>query len=365
MPFSMRVGKGVRISASPRGLRAHVGPRQARVHFGSGRPGVSTGAGPLTYYTSGGGQRVRSTSSRAAGPSKTQLAQQQKEQEFHRLHAIFASILEIHRAEFPKAQRPVAPPPDQVDEKGLLDSRMKEQLNGLSVWKMSDRKAAKARARVLADEDARAEWERRDLEAKARQQELDEAWDRLRANDPATVIDAVDDAFEDNEAPAVPVDMEGSTLSLVMLAPTADEIPEQKPSVTPSGKASVKKLTKTEAADAYVTLISGHLLATIKEALSVAPGVSDVKAVVVRRTDKDVFGETHLEALLAGRFSREDLGRVRWNEALSPQIVQQAAKELRWELKGRPPVLKPLGLDEEPELKAFIDALEERADRGG
>jgi hypothetical protein len=39
-------------------------------------------------------------------------------------------------------------------------------------------------------------------------------------------------------------------------------------------------------------------------------------------------------------------------------IVQQAAVELNWNLKGRPPMLKPLGLDKEPGLKTFLDALE-------
>jgi hypothetical protein len=183
----------------------------------------------------------------------------------------------------------------------------------------------------------------------------------LCGNDPATVIDAIDDAFEDNEAPAAPVNVEGSTLSLVMLAPGADEIPEEKPALTPSGNPTVKKLTKTEAADAYLTLISGHLLATIKEALAVAPGIWEVKGVVVRRTDRDVYGETHLEALLAGRYPRDQLERVRWKEALAPEIVQQATQELNWNLKGRPPKLQPLDLDEEPELRTFLDALEERA----
>jgi len=363
MPFAMRVGKGVRISASPRGLRAHVGPRGARMHFGAGRPAVSTGKGPFTYYTSVGGGRTRSASPRASGPSQPQLALQHKEQEFHRLHAMFQAILEIHRAEFPQAERQLAPPPDPVDEVSLRRAREKEQLAGVPIWRMSDRRAAKARARELAAKDARSEKERRESQNQIQQKELDEAWDRLCYNDPATVIDTVDDAFEDNKAPAVPVDVEGSTLSLVMLAPTPDEIPEQKPAITPTGKPTVKRLTKSEAADAYLTLISGHLLATIKEALSVAPGISDVKAVVVRRTDKDIYGETHLEALLAGRYARDDLGRVRWKDALSPEIVQQAAKELNWVLKGRPPALRPLDLDEEPELKAFIDALEERAAR--
>ncbi len=50
-----------------------------------------------------------------------------------------------------------------------------------------------------------------------------------------------------------------------------DRVPERKPDFTPSGKATVKKMTKLERSDVYLTLVCGHLLATIKEALAVTP----------------------------------------------------------------------------------------------
>jgi hypothetical protein len=49
---------------------------------------------------------------------------------------------------------------------------------------------------------------------------------------------------------------------------------------------------------------------------------------------------------------------VKWKEAEAPTIVEQAALELNWNPKGRPPTLKPLELDKEPGLKTFLDALE-------
>jgi hypothetical protein len=72
---------------------------------------------------------------------------------------------------------------------------------------------------------------REELEEKRAQQQgkLDEAWARLNANDPVTVIDVVDDAFEDNKAPAAPVNVEGSVLSLVMLAPGPITSPTRSP----------------------------------------------------------------------------------------------------------------------------------------
>lgn len=357
--FSVRVAKGVRISASSRGLRAHVGPRGARVHVGGGRPGVSTGAGPFTYYTGLGSSSRSRSSSRGGVPSRTQMAQAEKEQEYRRLSRLIQSILDVHRAQFVQAKKPSAPPSQPVDVAAFVSVRQKELLKDVPFWKLSDRKAAKRQASELAQEDAEKEERQRASDRDARQRELDEAWEQLVSNHPSTVIDVIDDAFEDNKAPAAPVNVEGSTLSLVMLAPGRDEIPDMKPAVTPGGKPTVKKMTKAEFADGYLTLITGHLLATIKEAIAVAPGVTDVKAVVVRRTEPDVYGNEQMEALLAGTYARSNLERVDWKDAEAPQIVEQAADSLMWDLRGRPPELKPLSLDKEPELKRFIDVLSE------
>ena len=110
----------------------------------------------------------------------------------------------------------------------------------------------------------------------------------------------------------------------------------------------------------YLTLICGHLLATIKEALAVAPAISSVKAVVIRQSAPDVYGDPRMEALLAASYERSNLDRVKWNDALPSDIVQEAAEDLLWNLKGRPPQLQALDLDDEPDLKVSIDALNDK-----
>lgn len=358
--FSVKVAKGVRLSASSRGLRAHVGPRGARLHVGGGGTGVSTGSGPFTYYSSLSGSRARSTSRGSGGPTKAQLAQMEKEQEFLRLREIITGIVEIHQVEFPPAEKPQLPPPPPPDPKPFQKAREKEEMAGISLFKRTARKEAKKRASELAAADLAREKERLAEERRREQTDLDAAWDRLLNNDPATVIATVDEAFEDNQAPAAPVDVDGSILSLVVCIPSADEIPERMPDLTPSGKPTTKKMTKAIRADTYLTLICGHLLATIKEALAVAPGISHVKAVVVREAASDVYGKTRMEALLAASYARSNLERVQWHDATSPEIVQQAADDLLWDLKGRPPALQPLNLDEEPDLKLFIEGINEK-----
>ena len=354
---SFRVAKGVRISASSRGLRAHVGPRGARLHIGGGRTGVSTGAGPFTYYTSGSGSRGRSSASRSGGPTKAQLAQAAKEEEFIRLRDDLRSILDIHRFAFPPARKPEVARTEAPSLVSLITEREKELLAGLSIFKLSERKEAKSRARDLAAADLAREEAKLEAERAQRQTEIDDAWDSLLANDPETVIATVDAAFEDNDAPAAPVDVDGSVLGLVVLAPPIEDIPEQKPALTPSGKATVKKMTKLERSDMYLTLICGHYLATIREALAVAPSITRVKAVVVRRGQPDVSGNPRMEALLAASYERSNLERVRWADSLPSDIVQEVAGDLVWNLKGRPPSLQALDLDDEPDLKVFVDAL--------
>lgn len=355
--FSVKVAKGVRISASSRGLRTHVGPRGARIHAGGGRTGMSTGAGPFTYYSSLSGS---SRSRGAGGPTKTQLAQAEKERQFLELREALSTIMNIHKTGFSPAQHPKVPPITPPDEKALYRKREEELLNGISLFKRAERKASKEKAAELAAADLRSEKARLQQAHDEQQAELDAAWSRLNENDPETVIATIDEAFEDNQAPAAPVDVEGSTLSLVMLVPPESEIPDRMPDLTPSGKPTVKKMTKAIRADTYLTLVCGHLLATTKEALAVAPGISEVKAVAVRRASPDVFGDIRMEVILATSFSRSDLNRVQWDSATSPEIVQQASTELLWETKGKSAELKPLDLDDEPALKTFVDAIAER-----
>lgn len=327
---------------------------------GGGRTGVSTGAGPFTYYTSGGGGSGRTRSAGSGGPTKAQIAQAAKEEEFQRLRDELRSILEIHRVTFPKAEKPLVPHTQPTDLRIFTQQREKELLTGISILKRAERKAAKEKARELAERDRQAEMQRIANDHAEAQEQADRAWAQLTANDPETVIATVDAAFEDNEAPAAPVDVEDATLSLVVLAPTIEDIPEQKPALTPSGKATVKKMTKKERGDMYLTLVCGHLLATIKEALAVAPSITRVKAVVVRHGGPDVYGNPRMEALVAASYERSNLDRVKWNDALPSDIVQESAEQLLWSLKGRPPQLQALDLDDEPDLKVFIDVLSEK-----
>jgi hypothetical protein len=54
------------------------------------------------------------------------------------------------------------------------------------------------------------------------QHQLDERWSQLRGNDPEVVLATLAEAFEDNEAPAAAVAVDGAELDLVVLVPGDD-----------------------------------------------------------------------------------------------------------------------------------------------
>jgi hypothetical protein len=334
MGFSVKLAPGVRIRASNRGIRAGIGPRAARVHVGTGRPGFSSGVGPFSVYTSVGGKRR--SRSRGGGPSAAALerqaaaarraqAQAEKLQEARRLAVIFQEILNLHREEFEAVQRPAAPMPLVPDVAKLREQHEKTELRGIGLFKRAERAAARQRAAEAAETERAALRQRARAERKRAQAELDGQWRRLTGNDPDTVIATLTEAFEDNEAPAAPVGVDGDELSLVVLVPGEDAVPERMPGTTQAGNLTLRKLPKGERSQLYRELAAGHVLVTLRETFAVAPGINAARVVAVRHTPRDVYGTSRLECILAGRWPRDAFGGVRWQEADASAILTESA----------------------------------------
>jgi hypothetical protein len=359
MGFYFKVAPGVKIRATKRGLRASVGPRAARVHFGAGGTGVSTGAGPVSLYRAIGGVR-----SRGAGPSQTSIAayerqrrQAEKLQQAGELQAAFQRILNLHREEFSAATAPVAPAPQPVDTSAVQKRHERETLRGVSVFHRSSRaaahkQAAEAASAEIAQESAKRQQEQADL-----QRQLDEQWHRLLANDPEVVFGTLTDAFEDNEAPSVVAGVHDGEVSVVVLVPDIDVVPERMPQTTATGNLSLARLTKGTRNSFYVLLVCGHVLATVREALAVAPGIESVRVVAVRRKAPNAYGIRGLECLLAAVLSRDALRGIQWETADAGAIVQDASTGLRLR-QGPANDIRPLDLSDEPDLAALLQAVD-------
>src|SRR6266508_2190217 len=239
MSFSFRVAKGVRIRVSSRCVRTSLGNARAMLYVGGGRSGVSTGVGRFGYYTSiGGGRRgarSSSRSSRSVVSYQRQLQQAEKTQEAQRLLDAINGILSLHRQDFLPVQPPVAAAAAPVNEGQIRARHEKQALSGIGLLKRAERKSAKAYAARSAETEIEAEQQRLVQERAEEQEQLDRWWQALLANHPATVLEFIVAAFEDNEAPAAPLSLQGDGLSVVVAVPPPDGLPERIPDRTAAG----------------------------------------------------------------------------------------------------------------------------------
>jgi len=370
MGFSIKIAPGVRVRASSHGIRAGIGPRVARVHVGTGRTGFSSGVGPLSVYTSVGGKKRRparstgkrppsqATLQRQAAAARKAQAEADKAREGRRLAEIFTEILNLHRHEFAPVERPVAPMPPIPDANLIREWHEKNALRGVGHF---DR-AGRAKAREQAAVAAQAEYNARRQEAQAQQArtqvELDGQWARLVSNDPDTVLATLAEAFEDNEAAAAPIGLDRmhDEVTLAVLVPGEDMVPERLPDKTAAGNLTLRKLTKAERGSFYQLLVSGHVLVTMRETFAVAPGINFVRIVAVRTMTPDAYGKTHVECMLAGRWSRQALDGVRWQEANAGKILGETATEMLINIKRAQ--FAPLDLATEPEIATFLKSID-------
>lgn len=346
-----RIAPGLKLRAAPSGFGIGVGPRAGRVWIGSHGVGVSTGAGPISLYKHLGGSRRSYPSSMAA--YERQVRQARQAEELARLARQLEEMLSVHRQAFAPANPPVAPPAAPVDTDAIERRHRKEALRTIPLLRLSERRAAKERARASAPEEAASEGARLERERDAAQRLLDEAWRRLLANDPDTVLQTLAEAFADNRAPAVPVDCQDARATVLLVLDGMETVPERVPYLTPTGRPSSRKLPKTERNELYLGWLSSNLLATVREALAVCPGLSAVTVAVLRREPMDPFGERSLSAVYAGTISRAMCERIVWDapEALDAIFY---AEGLLVKLKGRTRETVPLDLTDRPDLARVV-----------
>ncbi len=201
-----------------------------------------------------------------------------------------------------------------------------------------------------------ADWARAELvrQAALHQSQQDARWNSLLECDAETVLLALNVAFADNEAAASAVGLEGTEVTLLVLVPDDSEIPERKPTVTPAGNLSLKRLTKTESADFYKELVFGHVVVTLREAFAVAPAIQAARIVAIRPRSRDAHGRTEPEVIAAARCTRDALLGVRWDQVGAVQAFDESCTEKLLLQKGSTRALQPLPLQTEPELRALL-----------
>ena len=245
------------------------------------------------------------------------------------------------------------PKPEPVQLRPLQRVRIKEARVGLPLWRVRDRRAAKLVGLQRANEDALQKRQELELAWQEQQATADRTWALLLDNDPETVIGVVDAAYEDNECAAAPIDVAGATLTVAMVMPPIDFVPELMAGTTPTRKISVKKRSKTARNELYAESLASHAIATVREAFAVAPSVDRVKLLVVTRGGP----LNALAPLYAGTVERQHAEGVTWSQTnVLPFLVGRDDALIN--LTGRTNEVAAVDLSGEPDLADVLSRID-------
>lgn len=356
---SFKIAPGVRISASSRGVRTSLGNSKARVSFGGGRT-----------YTSAkvAGIRVSKTASQSPKSSgstgRLTLAQLERAERaaaqtsaVEDLKELEEALVSHHQEEFPPARRQEIEAPQPIDRSELQRELEKSQLADISWFRFSARKAAK----LKATEQARIEADRIDTENQNLYRqvslEAEQDWRDLLNHQQEAVMSALETAFADNlsEATCVDVGVENGVnyATVVIVFGSENQIPERAPSVTPQGRPTTKKRTKTDRNMLYVSALGSTILATIKEGFAAAPSVMEFRVFVLRKDLNALTPEEFVTPIYRAEFPRKMNDSLDW-KFVDPAEALLAAPDARFHRKGAVGNVMPIDVKDEPELLNLV-----------
>lgn len=335
LSFGVKLMPGVRVRVGTHGIRTSVGPRVARVHVGGRGIGASTGVGPVSLYGSLNAGRRRSGSSRKQAPTQAQVRaaaqaerHRQRHLEAYELDQLWRALTTVHHAEFEVATRPSLPATPVLDAGRYVDAYEQDLVKGLSRFARAERRAARERAIEMAAAYAEhANLQARES-AQLQQRQLDQDWELLVANDPATVMSVLAEALADNDAVAAPVEVSGDRTNIVLLAPSLDAVPERGATRDKAGNWTTKKLTAAELSKLYLRCLASNLLATAMETFAVAPSIQTATIAVIRN---DIpLGAPEWKAYIAARFEAPRLMAARYAaQTPAEKILDEVAVRFR------------------------------------
>ncbi|CAM3845406.1 DUF4236 domain-containing protein [Mycobacterium frederiksbergense] len=372
--MSFKLAPGVRIRVSSRGVRTSIGTRAARIHVGGGRTRISSGIGPVTMSNTLESGQPRQPPRPRRRADLADLARHsadiQRDEAIRSVLALEHDLLTLHLQDFPVATRPQLPTPEPPDAAAFIAAREQQASEGLSLFDRAKRREAQQWAMDTGRLDAEMQHEQVRQHHAQQQQTLTQWWDNLIAHNETTVHEALEDAFDDNQSPAACIDV-GTDLStaagiryatVLIVYGSADQVPEKQPTLTPTGKPTLRKRTLSERNDFYVRALGSTVLATVKEGLAVAPSVTELRVVVLRRDPAAADPSAYLEWIYAARFPRAWVASMFWTTINPGEVLLQApAAQLR--RRGAAGHVAALPLDDEPGLGGIVDEVRASLER--
>lgn len=198
----------------------------------------------------------------------------------------FEQITRLHTATYPSARRPVARRPTPADRSALRRDYEREAVRGTRFWKRVERRTARSEAALRSEQAADAADKRARAGRKARQAELDRDWEALLRHDRSAVLRALAGAFK-----IAPYRSRafGATDDEALVFVEFDDlsVPFEEPSFTPTGKLTVRKLTKTARNNLYCEGVAAITINAVQRSLAASPGARYATAVTLRYGSAD------------------------------------------------------------------------------
>lgn len=263
---------------------------------------------------------------------------------------------------------PVAPEPEPVDRLEVLSHSRAEALAGVSRWNVAARWGTEPAILVTAEETVARLRSEREAERKRVQAQLDEDWTRLKGlqaqlEDRVVVeveagrqrrleerdaeqaaLDAQWEKLIDNEPVAVKASIESlggvgvpfelvkvegkSIAALVSVGPVEWVVPERCPSMTPGGKPTTKKRTKTERNETYLAVLCAMTLNVAWQVFNSSPGAERL-TVAIRP------GGERGQALMVTEFDRDQFREREPARTRDPRAELDEAVSFTCETRGR------------------------------
>ncbi|WP_449348520.1 TerD family protein [Streptomyces shaanxiensis] len=266
----------------------------------------------------------------------------------------------VHLQTFATAQPPQLPATPQLGLPWALAEAQTFHLQGVGRLARAERAAAKQRAQQDAPAYLAAETDRLHAVREQMVAEAGQWWHALLANDEATVCEAVNTAFSDNPAAGCAVGVDGSVLSVVMRQQDLDTMPTQTAGLTPSGRPTLKNLTKRDRTLWWLTAMGSNIVATLKEGFATAPNIEAIDlAVITRLPDTQRLG-----FVAYGRWTRQAIESTPWRgpeDALRfLDIGQDTACSVTTTASGNlSSTFKPLDTTRVTGLQALLDCAQD------
>lgn len=157
----------------------------------------------------------------------------------------------LHLEPFPAAAPDQVPEPEPVPLDSLVKEYQRAAVVNISFFRRKRRRAAREQARIDAEQEVGRTNAKNAEIHRGLIQESAEAWQWLMDHDPESVITAIDSAFADNASESTCVDAgtdeDGARYATVVVVfGSVALVPEKVAALTPTGRQTVRKRTKTD-----------------------------------------------------------------------------------------------------------------------